>query len=145
MKEEYQRVYAQIDLDALIRNVQHIKTNMKQGVKLICVIKTDAYGHGAVPVARELEQLEEVSGYAVATAEEALALRKAGVRKMILILGYTFPYSYKELIREDIRMAVFREDTLMQLAEAVRELDTQESKSPCEGGHRYEQDWDHTG
>ena len=96
---------------------------MKQGVKLICVIKTDAYGHGAVPVARELEQLEEVSGYAVATAEEALALRKAGVRKMILILGYTFPYSYKELIREDIRMAVFREDTLMQLAEAVRELE----------------------
>ena len=123
MKEEYQRVYAQIDLDALIRNVQHIKVNMKQGVKLICVIKTDAYGHGAVPVARELEQLEEVSGYAVATAEEALALRKAGVRKMILILGYTFPYSYKELIREDIRMAVFREDTLMQLAEAVRELE----------------------
>ena len=123
MKEEYQRVYAQIDLDALIRNVQHIKANMKQGVKLICVIKTDAYGHGAVPVARELEQLEEVSGYAVATAEEALALRKAGVRKMILILGYTFPYSYKELIREDIRMAVFREDTLMQLAEAVRELE----------------------
>ena len=42
---------------------------------------------------------------------------------MILILGYTFPYSYKELIREDIRMAVFREDTLMQLAEAVRELE----------------------
>ena len=41
MKEEYQRVYAQIDLDALIRNVQHIKANMKQGVKLICVIKTD--------------------------------------------------------------------------------------------------------
>ena len=123
MKEEYQRVYAQIDLDALIRNVQHIKANMKQGVKLICVIKTDAYGHGAVPVARELEQLEEVSGYAVATAEEALTLRKAGVRKMILILGYTFPYSYKELIREDIRMAVFREDTLMQLAEAVRELE----------------------
>ena len=123
MKEEYQRVYAQIDLDALTRNVQHIKANMKQGVKLICVIKTDAYGHGAVPVARELEQLEEVSGYAVATAEEALALRKAGVRKMILILGYTFPYSYKELIREDIRMAVFREDTLMQLAEAVRELE----------------------
>ena len=56
MKEEYQRVYAQIDLDALIRNVQHIKANMKQGVKLICVIKTDAYGHGAVPVASSLRK-----------------------------------------------------------------------------------------
>lgn len=122
MREEYQRVYAQIDLDALQQNVKHIRANMKPGVKLICVIKTDAYGHGAVPVARELEQMEEVSGYAVATAEEALILRKAGIRKMILILGYTFPYSYKELIREEVRMAVFREDTIPELVNAVREL-----------------------
>lgn len=125
MTEQYQRVYAQIDLDALDQNVKHIKANMKPGVKLLCVIKTDAYGHGAVPIARELENMEEVSGYAVATAEEALSLRRAGIRKMILILGYTFPYSYKELIREEIRMAVFREDTILELQEAVREL-TQE-------------------
>ena len=74
------------------------------------MIKTDGYGHGAVRIAKQLEDIPYVWGYAVATAEEALILRHAGMQKPILIPGYTFPYSYEDMIREEIRPAVFRED-----------------------------------
>ena len=61
-------------------------------------------------------------GYAVATAEEAFSLREAGLQKPILILGYTFPYCYEELIKQEIRPAVFRTDTLGELEDCARRL-----------------------
>ena len=120
MMEKYQRVYAQIDLDAIHNNMEQMHRNLKPGTKMIGVIKTDAYGHGAVQIGRELELLPYVYGYATATAEEALILRHAGLQKPILILGYTFPACYEELIRQDIRMTVFREDSIEQLADSAR-------------------------
>ena len=122
VKEEYQRVYARIDLDALRSNMEHMKENLSPKTRILGVIKTDAYGHGAIPVARELEPLEYLYGFATATAEEAFILRQKGIRKPILILGYTFPYSYERLISEEIRICVFREDTLVQLSKAVSDL-----------------------
>ena len=127
MREDYQRVYAKVDLDAVRQNVIHIKQNLPEHTKVIGVIKTDGYGHGAIPIAKELEPLEGVFGFAVATAEEALILRKAGIKKPILILGYTFPYSYKKLIEEQVRMVVFREDTLADISAAVMELRKKDS------------------
>ena len=122
MLEEYQRVYATVDLDAIHYNMEQMYANLKPGTKIIGVIKTDGYGHGAVPIGRELEQLTYVYGYAVATAEEAFILRHAGLTKPILILGYTFPYCYEELVRQDIRPAVFREDSIEELAACARRL-----------------------
>ena len=122
MKENYQRVYAAIDLDAVCYNMEQMHGNLTAHTKMIGVIKTDGYGHGAVQIGRELEQMDYVFGYAVATAEEALILRHAGLGKPILILGYTFPYCYEELIRQDIRPAVFREDTVDELAACARRL-----------------------
>ena len=122
MKESYQRVYAAIDLDAVVYNMEQMHRNISGDTKIIGVIKTDGYGHGAVQIGRELEKLSYVSGYAVATAEEAMILRHAGLRKPILILGYTFPYCYEDLIRHEIRSAVFREDTLDDLAACARRL-----------------------
>lgn len=127
MKEEYQRVYACVDLDAVRENAAHMKENLPGETKLIGVIKTDGYGHGAIPIARELESVDDVFGFAVATAEEALILRKAGIRKPILILGYTFPYSYQKLIAQNVRMVVFREDSLAEIKAAVRELQKKNS------------------
>ncbi len=115
---EYSRVYAQIDLDAIRANVEHIGARMERA-KVLAVVKCDGYGHGSVPIARAIEDMEAVGGYATATAEEALELRRAGIEKPILILGYTFPYAYEELIRRDVRMTVFRADTLKQLEEAA--------------------------
>lgn len=122
MLEKYQRVYAKVDLDAIHYNMEQMYHNLAPGTKMIGVIKTDGYGHGAVPIGRELEQLDYVYGYAVATAEEAFILRHAGLQKPILILGYTFPYCYEELIRQDIRPAVFREDSVDELAACARKL-----------------------
>ena len=122
MREDYQRVYAEVRLDAVISNMDNMKANIAPKTKMIAVIKTDGYGHGAIPIARELEGLDYLFGFAVAIAEEALILRHVGIKKPILILGYTFPYSYEKLIEEEVRMAVFREDTLKELSEAAARL-----------------------
>lgn len=122
MLENYQRVYAAVDLAAVRFNMEKMHENLQPGTGMLGVIKTDGYGHGAVFIGRELETLPYVSGYAVATAEEAFILRRAGLKKMILILGYTFPYSYEELILQDIRPAVFRRDALEALDACARRL-----------------------
>lgn len=122
MREDYKRVFATVDLDAIRENMDAMKAGLSDGTKMLGVIKTDGYGHGAVPIAQELEPLAYMHGFAVATVEEALVLRRAGIKKPILILGYAFPYSYKELILQDVRLTVFRRDTLKQLADVVKEL-----------------------
>ena len=115
----YQRVWAEVDLDAIRENMMHMKENIAPETKILAVIKTDGYGHGGVPIARMLEPLDFVFGYAAATYEEAHVLREAGMKKPILILGYTFPYCYEELIREEIRPAVYRRDTVEELDAAA--------------------------
>lgn len=120
--ESYQRVWAEVDLDAIWENMVHMKENIAENTKILAVIKTDGYGHGGVPIAKMLEQLDFMFGYAAATYEEAHVLREAGVKKPILILGYTFPYCYEELIREEIRPAVYRRDTVEELAAAAAKV-----------------------
>ncbi len=115
MLEKYERVYAAVDLSAALKNMERMHEALSPQTEMIGVIKTDGYGHGAVPIGRELEKLPYVFGYATATAEEAFILRRAGLKKPILILGYTFPYSYEELIMQRIRPAVFRKDALEAL------------------------------
>lgn len=119
---EYERVYAEIDLDAICQNVSAMKKNIAQDTKILAVIKTDAYGHGAIPIAKELENMNDVFGFAVATAEEALDLRKNDIKKPILILGYTFPGNYEELIKNHISMAIFREDSLLEIAQVAKNI-----------------------
>lgn len=118
---EFQRVYAQIDLDIIIENILRIKEHIDPHTKIMAVIKTDGYGHGSIPIAKCLEPYDFMYGYAVATAEEALLLRRAGIKRPVLILGYTFPGSYRQLAKEKIRPAVFRQDSLAGLAQAARE------------------------
>ena len=120
--EQYARVCAYIDLDALHENLQAMKKNMNPNAKMIGVIKTDGYGHGAVPIAWEMEPLPFVHGFAVATMEEAMQLRKAGIKKSILILGYSFPYSYSQMVEYDICPTVFKGDMLRQLNTVAGEM-----------------------
>lgn len=116
MLNQYQRVYAAVDLSAILYNMEQMHSHIAPETMMMGVIKTNGYGHGAIPIGRELEKLPYVFGYAVATAEEALLLRQGGLQKPVLILGYTFPYSYEALIDQEIRAAVFREDTLEELS-----------------------------
>lgn len=115
----YDRAWAEIDLDALQYNIDSIRKNIDQRTKIIAVIKTDGYGHGASQIARILEDEEQVWGYAVATAEEAFSLRADRIQKPILILGYTFPYSYEQLIEENIRSTVFTYEAAKELSDAA--------------------------
>lgn len=117
MNKHYDRIYAAIDLDAISHNMNKISEILSKDTKIISVVKTDGYGHGAVPIAKELEVKEYMFGFATATAEEALILRKAGIKKPILVLGYVFPYAYEQMIQNEIRFAVFREDMLSMIEE----------------------------
>lgn len=116
------RGYAVINLDAVESNMESMHKALSPGTKMLGVVKTNAYGHGAVQIGRVLENLPYVEGYAVASAEEALELRAAGLKKTILVLGYTFPYSFEELVKNDISPAVFRKDSLDGLCEACRKV-----------------------
>ena len=77
---------AQIDLDALAFNFRQLQKRVPKGVKILAVVKADAYGHGALPISRRLEKLG-VEYLGVAIAEEGIALRKGGVKAPILVLA----------------------------------------------------------
>lgn len=115
----YSRVHADIDLDAFVSNMEEIFRAVRKETKVVAVIKTDGYGHGAAELAEILEKMDRVLGYAVATAEEAFSLRRHGCRKPILILGYTFPDQYEELVKEDVRPSVFDYHTAELLSKAA--------------------------
>lgn len=120
--EQYSRVCAHIDLDAVHSNLEAMRAHISPDAKIMAVIKADGYGHGAVPIAWEMEELPYVHGYGVASVEEAMQLRNANIRKPILVLGYTFPYSYETLINQEITPAVFRKDVLCQLNETAAKM-----------------------
>ena len=120
--KQYSRVYAKIDLKAIFHNLEAMRNNIPNGTKIMAVIKTDAYGHGAVEIAKFLENIDYIWGYATATAEEAFELRDNGVKKPVLILGYTFPYAYERMLREGIRPTVFRRDMVKELDEVAGKL-----------------------
>lgn len=118
--EYCRRGYAEIDLDAIEENMVNMKRNLAPQTKMIGVIKTNGYGHGSIPIARTLEPLDFMFGFAVATFEEAVCLREAGIVKPVLVLGYTFPYAYEAMAEKEIRAAVFRYDTIEQLKTAAK-------------------------
>jgi len=81
---------ASIDLDAIARNYRLLQDRVGGRRGVFCVVKGDAYGHGAGPVARRLSR-EGATRFAVAVAEEGIALRRAGVEGEILLLNYSDP------------------------------------------------------
>ena len=122
MSNKNQRVYAKVDLDALLWNVEQIKSRLKENTKIVAVIKADGYGHGCLPIALTLEEVPYVWGFAIATAEEALELRNAGIKKPILILGYSFEDSYEELIKNNICPTVFTLDMAKKYSDIATRL-----------------------
>ena len=103
----YSRVYAEVNLDAILYNMEQMRKLLKEDTKIMGVIKTDGYGHGAVPIGRELEQLDYTWGYATATVEEAEILRRNGMEKPILVLGATFPEQYEAMADLGIRVNLY--------------------------------------
>lgn len=113
---KYNRVHAEIDLDAILYNMESMHGNISDKTKIMAVIKADGYGHGAVEIAETIEHLDYLYGYAVATVEEGLILRNHGIQKPILILGYAFPDQYEDMIRAEIRPTVFTREMAEELS-----------------------------
>lgn len=120
--ETHSRVYAAIHLDALEENFRQIKSAVKNDTKMVAVVKADGYGHGAVPIAKRMESADYIWGFATATVEEAKELRDNGIRKPVLILGFTFPEHYETIARLDLRPTVFKRSMAEQLSERAGRL-----------------------
>ena len=107
-----------IDLDAISRNFDAI--SRKAGVPVMAVIKADAYGHGAIPVARLLEK--KCAFFGVSSMLEAMELRRAGLRTPILILGHTPTQAFPTAIMEDIRPTIYRREDALALSSAAQSI-----------------------
>ena len=117
----YDNTYVNIDMDAILANFDAVQS--KTRVPIMAIIKADAYGHGAVQIARLLEP--KVAFFGVSGVGEALELRQSGLEKPILILGHTPTEAYPQIIALGIRPAIFcREDAELLSQEAQRQHTT---------------------
>ncbi len=116
----YTRVYASIDLDAVEDNMKAMAANLTEGTAMMGVVKTDGYGHGAVPVAKAIAPY--VEAYAVATVQEAVNLRKHGITKPVLILGPVHERHNEDLINYELRSTVFEKNQALSLARTAGAL-----------------------
>ncbi len=115
------RVYVNVDLDAICRNVQAAMDRVGPDVKMMAVIKTDGYGHGAVPIAKALNKID-VYAYAIATIDEAVELRGAGIDNPLLILGHVFENDLKAALECDVTLTVFAIDNARTISKVAGEL-----------------------
>ncbi len=119
---EYNRIYARINMDNLRYNITKMKSLVKPDMKIMVVIKADAYGHGSVEVAKRIDDLSDY--YGVATIDEAIELRNAGINKPILIIGYTASYEFEKLIKYDIAQAVYDVEECQKLSDLAVSMGT---------------------
>lgn len=109
------RTYAEIDLRALRANFDALAAELPAGTKICSVVKADAYGHGFRAVCEALSGRSDY--FAVATAEEAAAIRDAGFEQPVLILGPVLPGEYPLILEKDLTVSVFQ----IKYAEALSE------------------------
>jgi alanine racemase len=114
--------WLEIDLDAIAGNTRRIKEIVGPATDVLVSLKADAYGHGALRVARTT-LLNGASWLGVATLSEAIPLRAAGVTAPILVFGYIPPWQAREAARLDLRATVYSADVAAELAQAARDLD----------------------
>ena len=115
--KSYTRIRARIDLDAIEYNIEKMKENLPEDTKLIVVAKADCYGHGALQTTSLLSLKECVWGFAVATLDEAIVLRRGGITKPILVLGCIFPEQWVDALENNIRITVYTEELTKVLSD----------------------------
>ena len=110
--------WVEVNLAALRRNTAAFKKRLGRGVQMMCVVKADAYGHGAVPCAKTMHAAG-ASQFAVATVCEGVALREAGIEWPILILSEPPVDCVRTLVEYDLMPAVYTADFALALGEAA--------------------------
>ncbi len=116
----YTRGYAKIDLDAIQWNIEQMKEQIAVDTKMMLIVKADGYGHGASNIAKAFEEVSYIWGFGVATLDEGLLLRNAGIQKPILILGCVFPEQYSEAIQNDIRINIYNEEMAIKIEQMAK-------------------------
>lgn len=118
---DYQRVTAEIDLDAVAYNIKNIRKKVKKETMIMGVVKADAYGHGAVEVSKVL-LYNGADWLGVAMIDEAVQLRKNNIMVPILILGYTPEAEIEDVVRYDIIQTVFSYEMAKMVSDAAVKL-----------------------
>lgn len=116
------RVTARINVSAIRENIKNLYRHMPTPKPIMAVVKADAYGHGAVAISVQIEDMMEIYGFATATAEEALELRSAGITKPILVLSYVFEDDYEKLIENEICLTLFDINSAKKLSDAANRI-----------------------
>jgi alanine racemase len=114
-------VWAEVSLEAILKNLQVVRKQVGPKKKVLAVVKSNAYGLGAVPVAKALEKAG-VEWFGVTCANEGIELRKAGIRKRILILTGFWPGEEKRLIENDLTPTVSRMEDVAHLERAAKSV-----------------------
>ncbi len=125
MMNNYNRVCAEIDLDAIEHNLTSMHRRLPADTMMMGIIKADGYGHGCERIGSMLEGLDFIWGYGVATADEALELKNVPLKKPVLVLGCVFPDQYESMIREEVRINVYTCEMAEQIADCARALGKQ--------------------
>ena len=120
--QDYYRCYAVISLSAIEENIKNVRERLPQGTSLMAVLKADAYGHGAEAVGKRIEKYIDAAG--VASVEEGLELRRAGISVPILVLGYSSPRQYGEIIENKIMPTIFEKDEAEKFANEALKRNT---------------------
>ncbi len=114
------RTYLKIDLNKLEHNFNCVRNKLPSDVKILGVIKANAYGHGAVEIGKFLD--DKCDFFGVACIEEAVELKKAEIKTPILILGRVFPFDIETAVKYDVRIPIFSyEDAVALSNEAVKQ------------------------
>ena len=120
--KHYTRVLARVDLDAVEYNIEMMKKNIHKNTQMMAVIKMDGYGHGAVQIAKLLEPMDYIWGYAVATLDEAILIKDACLKKPVLVLGCIFPDQWDVMIRNEVRMTVYSYEMAKEVSELAEAM-----------------------
>lgn len=118
LQVNYRPTRAEINLDALQANYMAFRQTLPEGMKLLACVKANAYGHGAVQVAVEMQRLG-ADYLSVAFLDEALELRQAGIQMPILVLGYLPPHGVQAAWENDVTITLFSEEVL----DTIRSMD----------------------
>ena len=121
--EHYSPTIATVDLGALAHNLDQVRRRLASSCQIIAVVKADAYGHGAATVARTLESLA-VSRFAVATLDEGIALREAGIRSSILLMGALFQEQFSDVVAHDLTPVLYEQALAEEFAKHLAERST---------------------
>ncbi len=102
--ERFTRTYSVIHLNSINYNISQVKKQIQPDTKILAIVKANAYGHGALRIAKEIK--DKVYGFGVATVREALELRHSGINNFILVLGYVAPIEYEDMINNEITFTI---------------------------------------